>query len=193
MPTAVDRIIIAGAEPIVRYGLTRLLAEHGIPATAIDAPAADLAGLDFSGVDVLLLAHPCGSADVRPDAEALAARFPRLRILLHDDDAAESLVPSRPTVALLPRSSAPEAIVASLRELAGIPAPSSASKQRISGALSTREREILRLLAGGRKPVEIARLMDLRIGTVTSHTHRIKKKLGARSLGELVLMGNRLR
>ena len=53
-------------------------------------------------------------------------------------------------------------------------------------ALTPREREILQLLAEGRRPKQIAVHLGLSIKTVSSHRRSIMKKLEARSLPELV-------
>jgi DNA-binding CsgD family transcriptional regulator len=55
-----------------------------------------------------------------------------------------------------------------------------------SSTLTDREREVLQLLAEGRTSKEVA--AELGIGTKTADTHRanVMRKLGVRSLGELV-------
>ncbi len=53
-------------------------------------------------------------------------------------------------------------------------------------ALSSRELEVLRLLVGGRTSSQIAVALGLSPSTVSTHLHRIKARVGARSLAELV-------
>ncbi len=53
-------------------------------------------------------------------------------------------------------------------------------------ALSARELEVLRMLVGGRTPSQIAVALGLSASTVSTHLHRIKARVGARSLAELV-------
>jgi DNA-binding CsgD family transcriptional regulator len=54
-------------------------------------------------------------------------------------------------------------------------------------ALSARETEVLGLIAQGNRPTDVAKQIGLSIGTITTHVHRIKRKLGLRSIGDLVL------
>ena len=53
-------------------------------------------------------------------------------------------------------------------------------------ALSEREREVLRLVAGGASNKQIAARLDLSIKTVEAHRSRLMKKLGARNMAELM-------
>jgi two-component system response regulator NreC len=52
--------------------------------------------------------------------------------------------------------------------------------------LTTREREVLQLIAEGKRNREIAAIMSRSIHTVRSHRARLMRKLGARSATELV-------
>jgi two-component system response regulator NreC len=52
--------------------------------------------------------------------------------------------------------------------------------------LTTREREVLQLIAEGKRNQEIAAIMSRSIHTVRSHRARLMRKLGARSATELV-------
>jgi DNA-binding NarL/FixJ family response regulator len=51
--------------------------------------------------------------------------------------------------------------------------------------LSTREREILQLIAEGRAAKEIAHVLDISVKTVAFHRENIKRKLGSRTTAEL--------
>jgi DNA-binding NarL/FixJ family response regulator len=53
--------------------------------------------------------------------------------------------------------------------------------------LTTREREVLQLLAEGRSAKDIARLLDLSIYTVETHKSNLMQKLGLHSMAELIL------
>lgn len=52
--------------------------------------------------------------------------------------------------------------------------------------LTKREREVLKLLAEGKKPKEIATLLFIGLPTVRSHRYNIMKKLNLKSLADLV-------
>jgi two-component system, NarL family, response regulator NreC len=53
--------------------------------------------------------------------------------------------------------------------------------------LTTREREVLQLLAEGRSAKDIARVLDLSVYTVETHKSNLMQKLGLHSMAELIL------
>jgi len=61
------------------------------------------------------------------------------------------------------------------------PSPSQSS----IAVLTAREREVLRLLAEGRRTSQIAQLLEISVKTVDTHRQQIIHKLGIRSLAEL--------
>jgi DNA-binding NarL/FixJ family response regulator len=61
------------------------------------------------------------------------------------------------------------------------PAPSPAARAPAGAALTTRETEVLSLLAGGRTGKEIAAELTISLSTVQRHIANIYTKIGARS------------
>ena len=59
------------------------------------------------------------------------------------------------------------------------------SSQTALVVLTSREREVLRLLAEGKRTSQIAQLLDISVKTVDTHRQQIIHKLGIRSLAEL--------
>jgi DNA-binding NarL/FixJ family response regulator len=59
------------------------------------------------------------------------------------------------------------------------------SHQTALVVLTSREREVLRLLAEGKRTSQIAQLLDISVKTVDTHRQQIIHKLGIRSLAEL--------
>lgn len=59
------------------------------------------------------------------------------------------------------------------------------TSQAALAVLTTREREVLRLLAEGNRTSQIAELLDISVKTVDTHRQQIIHKLGIRSLAEL--------
>jgi len=53
--------------------------------------------------------------------------------------------------------------------------------------VSSREREIVQLLAEGKSSKEVASFLNLSVSTVETHRSNIMRKLGIHSLSELVL------
>ncbi len=66
-----------------------------------------------------------------------------------------------------------------------ISAPTRASL-RPAGVLTRREREVLQLLAEGRANKAVAKLLGISVKTAETHRARIMRKLGMKSLAELV-------
>lgn len=58
--------------------------------------------------------------------------------------------------------------------------------EAIDEELTPREREVLQLIAEGRKNAEIAEIMKRSVHTVRNHRARLMRKLGARSASELI-------
>lgn len=58
--------------------------------------------------------------------------------------------------------------------------------EKLLGALSPRRRRVAELLLGGASNKEIARDLDLSIGTVKDHVHDILTTLGFRTRAELI-------
>ncbi len=63
----------------------------------------------------------------------------------------------------------------------------------IAKRLTLREREVLHLLADGKRNREVAGRLGISIRTVETHRARIMKKLGVRTIGELVRFALRKR
>ncbi|TDV48825.1 helix-turn-helix transcriptional regulator [Actinophytocola oryzae] len=64
---------------------------------------------------------------------------------------------------------------------------------RVAPALSTRERQIVELVATGRTDAQIARLLDLRPATVSKHLHRVYLRHNLRNRTEAVRLLDRVR
>lgn len=69
------------------------------------------------------------------------------------------------------------------------PAP---SQRSIEDALSPREAQVVREIAGGRSMKEVAARLGLASTTVRTHLDRAKQKLGATTLPELIAQAGRL-
>jgi DNA-binding CsgD family transcriptional regulator len=59
-----------------------------------------------------------------------------------------------------------------------------ASNRLDPDTLTPRQRRVLVLLGAGLREPQIARALDLHIGTIREHTRRAKRKLGARNLAQ---------
>ncbi|HSC28977.1 MAG TPA: response regulator transcription factor, partial [Vicinamibacterales bacterium] len=70
--------------------------------------------------------------------------------------------------------------------------PSSGSIDELSGRLTTREREIVRMAAGGLRNRDIAERLFITEGTVKLHLHNIYQKLGVNGRPELIRLASRV-
>jgi DNA-binding NarL/FixJ family response regulator len=69
--------------------------------------------------------------------------------------------------------------------------PLGAAEDEELDALTTREHEVLQLIAEGKRNQEIAEIMSRSIHTVRSHRARLMRKLGAGSASELVAVARK--
>lgn len=70
--------------------------------------------------------------------------------------------------------------------------PSTGSIDELSGRLTTREREIVRMAAGGLRNRDIAERLFITEGTVKLHLHNIYQKLGVNGRPELIRLASRV-
>ena len=83
-------------------------------------------------------------------------------------------------------------IQATLPQQPDLSSPQTASNSALDEPLTSRELEILLLVADGRSNREIASALYLSVGTIKAHVHNLTGKLGARSRTEAVAIGRRL-
>lgn len=189
------RVFIADDHAIVRKGLCAYLAEVG--GFEIIGEASDgrqvLNAESLADCDVLVLDLSLPVVSGTEVLRRVHARQPELRIIVHSmhpeeqfarralaSGAAAYVSKERPPGDLV------EAIRAAMRgEAAAVVAPVEVSGAPHS-ALSEREHQVFMLLVSGRTVSEIAAELDLHSSTVSNHLARIKKKLGASTVAELV-------
>lgn len=136
----------------------------------------------------------------------LRARDERARILVlsaHDDTLHPRRVLDAGAMGYLSKRTAPEELIAAVREVAqgklyieASIAQQLATKRLTGGAepteaLSRREFEIFMLLARGKSVGEIAETLFLSPSTVGTHLYHIKQKLGAANSAEMALIAMR--
>lgn len=96
------------------------------------------------------------------------------------------LTPLTPWLGLLTTDAAPAELVAAVRRLARgepvlDPGLAAAARAAARSSLTAREREVLRLTRAGAPTKEIAKRLDLRVGTVRNYLSRGQAKTGART------------
>jgi two-component system response regulator NreC len=203
------RALIADDHPLVRSGLRVLLERDGefqVIAEAADGyEAIDLAVLHKPDVILLDVRMPRLSG---PDAaQSIAQKIPSARIVMlsmHSDEAYILRALKAGARGYLLKASPEADVLAAVRAVAAGNAWFSPSITKLLveeyvaetqrrgvedryDLLSTREKEILQLLASGKNNREIADLLYISISTVETHRNNIFQKLNLHNLAELIL------
>jgi two-component system, NarL family, response regulator NreC len=203
------RIMIADDHPLVRSGLRALLERDGefqVIAEAADGyEAIDLAVLHKPDVILLDVGMPRLSG---PDAaQSISQKLPAVRIVMlsmHSDEAYVLRALKAGARGYLLKASPEADVIAAIRAVASGNAYFSPSITRLLveeyvvearrrgvedsyDLLSTREKEILQLLASGKTNREIAELLYISVATVETHRNNVFQKLHLHSLAELIL------
>ena len=203
------RIMIADDHPLVRSGLRGLLERDGefeVIAEAADGyEAIDLAVLHKPDVILLDVGMPRLSG---PDAaQSISQKLPAVRIVMlsmHSDESYVLRALKAGARGYLLKASPEADVIAAIRAVAAGNAYFSPSitkllveeyvvEARRRGVddsyelLSTREKEILHLLASGKTNREIAELLFISVATVETHRNNVFQKLHLHNLAELIL------
>jgi DNA-binding NarL/FixJ family response regulator len=201
--------MIADDHPLVRSGLRGLLERDGefqVIAEAADGyEAIDLAVLHKPDVILLDVGMPRLSG---PDAaQSISQKLPAVRIVMlsmHSDESYVLRALKAGARGYLLKASPEADVIAAIRAVAAGNAYFSPSitkllveeyvvEARRRGVedtyelLSTREKEILQILASGKTNREIAELLFISVATVETHRNNIFQKLHLHNLAELIL------
>lgn len=203
------RIVIADDHALIRHGLRLLLARE--PGFEIVAEAADgyeaVAAVTRHVPDVAILDVGMPNMNGIEAARRISSSLPAVRIVIltiHSEECYLVGALKAGASAYVLKNSADSEIADAVRavncgkaffspKICGILA-SEYTKRREqsedadgSGVLTSRERQILQLLAEGQSNKEIAGILNLSVTTVISHRQHIFHKLNLRNLAELIL------
>jgi len=202
------RIMLVDDHAVVRAGFRRLLEQQlncHVVAEAADAERAYKLFVEHKP-DVVVLDLSMPGLSGMDTIRRIIAREPSARILvfsMHEDASVAERAIQLGARGYVTKSSAPDILAAAVAEVAaGKLALSPDITQSLAllklngaesplNALSAREFEIFRLLAGGYSVVAIAGLLSLSGKTVANYHSLIKQKLGIASDVELVLLAQR--
>jgi DNA-binding NarL/FixJ family response regulator len=197
-PPAPVRLAIVDDHPLVRDGLRARLSV---------VPGLEVVGEAASGAEALELADALAPDLVLADvgmrgmngielAKALRQRHPAIRVLMlsmYDNrEYVLSAIRAGARGYVLKESPTEEILAAIAAVRAGGSYFSAAVSSLVAGAgsgvpqLTTREHEILLLLAHGRSNKAVARQLDISVRTVEAHRLSLRRKLGADSASELL-------
>ncbi len=193
------RVLLADDHEIVRDGLKRILGAAGDVQVAGEAANGDqaLALVKANDYDVALLDMSMPGLAGLDLIRRIRIEKPKLRILvlsMHGEQQYATRALKAGASGYLTKDSAAGQLVGAIRKIAagGVHVSEAAAAGLVSAeraphqALSDREFEVLRLLAGGRSPTEIAAQLHLSVKTVSTHKAHIQQKLGLSGTADLV-------
>jgi DNA-binding NarL/FixJ family response regulator len=193
------RVLLADDHAIVRDGLKRILAAAGDLAVAGEAKDGDeaLALVKTNDYDVAVLDLSMPGLSGLDLIKRVKLAKPGLNILvlsMHGEQQYAARALKAGASGYLNKDSAGEQLVGALRKVAagGVHVSDAAAVGLVHGVrathekLSDREFEVLRLLAAGRSPTEIADQLHLSVKTVSTHKSNLQDKLGLAGTAELV-------
>lgn len=195
------RVALVDDHHLVREGLRLVLANA--PGIDVVGEAATHAGafelLTGTRPDVLLLDLTFPEGDALPVVRALQVRYPDLRILVLTMDRGSETVRQALVAGAsgyVVKGATSTELIEAIRAVArgdrylhssvtSVIVDDSIRWVQAGSSLSMREREILSLLAGGRSPAEIARMLGISVHTVRRHIANLSGKLGLHGRTEL--------
>jgi two-component system, NarL family, invasion response regulator UvrY len=194
------RVLLADDHKIVRDGLKGILGATPDLQVAAEAASGDeaLALVRANDYDVVMLDLSMPGLSGMDLIKRLRIERPKLRILvlsMHGERQYAARVLKAGAAGYLGKDSAAEMLVGALRKIAagGVHITEAVAATLLQAgekppheALSDREFEVLRLLAGGLGPTEIGDKLHLSVKTVSTHKTRILEKLRVGSTAELV-------
>jgi two-component system nitrate/nitrite response regulator NarL len=188
------RVLVVDDHPVVREGLRALLLRGGFSVVGMASEALsalELAGKTGAEMAVVDVALP-GISGLEL-CRRLRRRFPGMKVVLismFDEPEWKAEAARAGASAYLLKDLPAEEILAALRCVANgenlLPAAEPALP------LTAREREVVRLLAQGKKTPEIAELLSRSVTTIRAHKVSAMRKLGVRSTRELLQAALRL-
>ena len=193
------RVLLADDHKLVREGLKQILAGAADVEVAGEAADGDqaLALAKANDYDLALLDMSMPGLAGIELIKRLKLEKPKLRMLvlsMHGEQQYAARALKAGASGYLTKDSAAEQLLGAIRKVAagGVHISDTAAAGLVGGggtphaALSDREFEVLRMLAGGHGPTEIAELLHLSVKTVSTHKARVLQKLGLGSTAELV-------
>lgn len=205
------RVVLVDDHPIVLQGLQHLFARQpDIDVVACCATVAEgltAARTERPDVIVLDLRMPDGGGLALLDAiniERLDIKSVVLTAAISDDEVSQAL--QKGTAGLVLKESSPEQLLECVRRvhagdrwldpdaigrLSTLKAPDAPDER--SAALTTREREVVRMIASGLRNRDIGERLSISENTVKVHLHNIYEKLGVEGRMELLLLAQELK
>lgn len=199
MPSTL-RILIADDHEVVRTGLRRLL-ETQSGWSVVGEATNGLEAVESATKlkpDVIIMDFGMPLLDGLQALQRIVKAVPRTRTLIltmHDSDELFRAVARAGASGYLKKSAAAEQVISAVEALGSNMTffGSGPDQKRVETAkdlslpkLTSRQREIIRLVAGGKSTKEVAEALGLSVKTVETHRANIMVRLNIHSVGELI-------
>jgi two-component system, LuxR family, response regulator FixJ len=192
-PTAT--VFVVDDNPRVRRSVCTLLAAAGLHSEAYASAKAFLAAYDPSRAGCLVLDLRLRGEDgleLQDELRRRKAALPTIVLTAHGTVPASVRALKAGAIEFLEKPAAPETLLARIRdalamdESARRQTATRAARERRLARLTSRERQVLNLLVGGKTSKEIATSLGLSVRTVEGHRARIYLKTEVSSVAQLV-------
>lgn len=194
------RIFLADDHPIVRQGVRRTIEEQ--PDMTVVGEASDgwqvLNADGRASWDVLVLDLSLPTISGIEVLRRLHAELPRLRVLvlsMYAEEQYASRLLAAGAAGYVSKDEPPSAVLAAIRAVAAgrawfspevLEALQHRRPEQAHERLSAREYQVFTLLVARRSVSEIASELNVAGSTVSNHVTKIREKLGARTVGEII-------
>jgi len=185
------RLLIVDDHQLVREGLKTILASSSDIETIGEAAtgAEALRLVDEMNPDVVLLDIALPDVDGLELLSRISERFPEAHVLMlsmYSEPEYAVVAIERGAAGLIGKDGSPDALLDAIRTAA------SGGSLPVDRPLSSRERQILTLIAQGSPNGEIAERLELSEKTISGHIERIMSKVGIHTRAGLVAYGRHL-
>jgi len=183
------RVVVADDHGVIRSGVKALLEASGLDVVAETGDGRELLSLVRDhDPEIALVDLSMPLLDGFEAIRRIPAISPETRVIvlsMHDDEGYVARAGALGAWAYVTKDEAPDRLIDVIRCVAGgtrlLPKADDVAEE-----LTPREREVLQLIAEGRKNAEIAGIMKRSVHTVRNHRARLMRKLGVRSASELI-------
>ncbi len=184
------RVVLADDHELVRTCIRTLLTSHGIEVIAETGDGrALLRDVREHEPDVAVVDVSMPLLDGIEATRRIARLSSETRVVIltmHPDEHLARRARSAGAWGYVVKDESPDRLVDVVERVAGGEQCISVGEPENDDTLTAREREVLQLIAEGKRNQEIAEIMSRSIHTVRSHRARLMRKLGAGSASELV-------
>lgn len=184
------RVVLADDHDLVRTCIRTLLSSHGIGVVAETGDGRSLLReVRTHRPDVAVVDVSMPLLDGIEAARRIARLSPETRVVIltmHRDAHLARRAESAGAWGYVVKDETPDRLVDVIQRVVAGERCIPPSDSNEADPLSTKEREVLQLIAEGKRNREIAEIMCRSIHTVRSHRARLMRKLGARSASQLV-------